>query len=119
MSDSGYTPSMERITDMYSWSVAWDASTHDDRPDLAALQVRQRAEFNRALAAHDREVAAKAVRAAIIRIADEAESNALWTENNFLPGPNSEYAIRHEREMAEHLRERTAALGTPEQEEEQ
>lgn len=74
MSDNEYTPSMERIADMYSWSVAWDASTHDDRPDLAALQVRQRAEFARALAAHDRQVAAEAKSTIIQRLRDTAHS---------------------------------------------
>ena len=69
MSDSGYTPSMERVEDLFAWAVAWDASKHEDRPDLAKLQVQQRAEFQRALAAHD----------AVIR-EDQAKKNAAIAE---------------------------------------
>lgn len=31
MSDSGYTPSMARVEDLFSWAVAWDAWKHVDR----------------------------------------------------------------------------------------
>lgn len=56
---SDYTPTIARIEDMYSWAVAWIAEPPSERPDLAVLQENQRAEFRRALAAHDAEVAAK------------------------------------------------------------
>ncbi len=92
-----YTPSMDRIADLFSWAVAWDASTHDDRPDLAALQVRQRAEFTRALAAHDREAATKALKQAGTELP------------GWMPGRDR---------VSEWLWTRAAALGTPEQEEE-
>ena len=45
----------------------------------------------------------EAVAKALERLADVSEGTAQWTENNFLPGPNGDYAIRHEREMAERL----------------
>lgn len=58
MSDD--TPTMKRVEDMYSWAVAWNASPDpDDRADLVALAERQRAEFRRWLAEHDRQVAAE------------------------------------------------------------
>lgn len=52
-----YTPTIKRVEDMYSWAVAWNASPElDERPDLVDLATRQRAEFRRSLAAHDRAV---------------------------------------------------------------
>lgn len=51
-----YTPSFERARDLYSWALRWDAGDHEDRPDLAKLQVDQRAEFDRMIAAHDAEM---------------------------------------------------------------
>ena len=51
------SPSMERVEDLYSWAVAWNAQPDPDhRADLVALAERQRAEFQRALAEHDRQV---------------------------------------------------------------
>jgi len=53
MSDD-YTPTMERVEDLYAWAVAWNASPDPGlRADLVALAERQRAEFQRALAARD------------------------------------------------------------------
>lgn len=51
----------------------------------------------------NKHAAVKAIVAELERLAGIAESHALWTENNFLPGPNSDYSIRHERETAEWL----------------
>lgn len=87
-----YTPSIARIEDMYSWAVAWKADPPSERPDLAVLQENQRAEFRRALAAHDAEVAAKALKSVIDKvdleaIADEwsdggEDSNRHWAAGN-------------------------------------
>ena len=53
MSDD-YTPTMERVEDLYAWAVAWIASPDPDlRPDLVALAERQRAEFRSALVTRD------------------------------------------------------------------
>lgn len=57
MSADEYTPTMARVEDLYSWAVAWKAYPPIERPDLAVSQESQRAEFRRALAAHDAEVA--------------------------------------------------------------
>lgn len=48
-------------------------------------------------------VATDAVTTELERLADNAEGMALWSENHFLPGPNTDYSIRHERETAEML----------------
>jgi len=45
------------------------------------------------------------VRAELLRLADVCEDSASWSENNFISGPNSEYAIRRDRDTAEWLRE--------------
>lgn len=50
-----YTPTMERIAQMYSWAYAWrtDDDVEGGDTDLSAVRASQRAEFDRALAAHD------------------------------------------------------------------
>lgn len=48
-----YIPSLARVRDMFTWATAWNTGPHNDRPDLAKLQVDQRAEFDAALAEHD------------------------------------------------------------------
>ena len=57
-----HTPTMKRIEDMYAWAYAWrtNDSQDDDETDLSGLRAAQRAEFQRALAAHDRKIAAEA-----------------------------------------------------------
>lgn len=52
---SEYTPSIERVINLYSWALRWDTGPHDDRPDLAKLQEEQRGEIQRALATFKRE----------------------------------------------------------------
>jgi hypothetical protein len=92
------TPSMERIEDMYSWAYAWrtrDGETEDSEPetDLSELRGSQRAEFRRALAAHD----AGIVRATAERCAeiarrkipfdpDEDKSGHAWGAHNTATG---------------------------------
>src|SRR5690554_4888708 len=59
---SDYTPTMARIEDMYAWAYAWRTQDDpgDDETDLSHLRASQRAEFQRALAAHERKIAAEA-----------------------------------------------------------
>lgn len=45
------------------------------------------------------------VAAELDRLADQDEASAAWTENNFLPGPNGDHAIRCYRDSAQRLRE--------------
>ena len=60
MSDDD-TPTMQRIEDMYSWAVHWDAAPElKDKPHMIELAQTLRAEFRRALAKHDRQVAERA-----------------------------------------------------------
>lgn len=63
---SDYTPTMARIEDMYAWAYAWRTQDEpgDGETDLSHLRETQRAEFQRALARHDRKIAAEALRGA-------------------------------------------------------
>jgi hypothetical protein len=79
-----YTPSMERIEDMYSCAYAWrtrDGETEDGEPetDLSKLRNLQRAEFRCALAAHDREVAERAFDKAL----DAAQGDLIRHDPNY------------------------------------
>lgn len=77
------------------------AHAREDIPALVDLAQRQATRITELEA----EAKTPSARAELIRIADACEGSASWTENNFLPGPNSDYSIRHNREMAEYLRE--------------
>ena len=66
MSDD-YTPSMDRIAHLYSWAYAW-RTRDDDETDLSGTRATQRAEFDRALEAHDRQVAAKTTADIVARV---------------------------------------------------
>lgn len=55
----GFTPLLGRVRDMYTWATRWEAVVRPDRPDLAQLQVTQRAEFDAAIAEHDAELLAQ------------------------------------------------------------
>jgi hypothetical protein len=59
---SEYTPSFGRVRDVYSWAYAWRTRENEGETDLTGLRESNRAEFDRAMQAHDREVAAKALR---------------------------------------------------------
>lgn len=61
-----YTPVLEEVRDRYQDGRIWDGPAYDDENDMDA----PRREFDRWLAAHDAEVAAKALEDA----ADEAET---------------------------------------------
>jgi len=52
---SEYTPSFERVRDVYSWAYAWRTRDNVDEgeSDLSGLRESNRAEFDRSLAAHD------------------------------------------------------------------
>lgn len=65
-----------------------------------------RKEIIAALAAHDREIAAKALRDA----ADDFDSTAQWTMSNFLPGPNGDKTIKLAELAGPELRERADAI---------
>lgn len=64
MSDE-YTPTTERVRDLFTWAYAWrtEDSTDGDEPetDLSGLRASNRAEFDRWLAEHDREVAERTI----------------------------------------------------------
>tara|TARA_R110002051_G_scaffold1853_2_gene10168 strand:- start:4923 stop:5279 length:357 start_codon:yes stop_codon:yes gene_type:complete len=89
MSDTEYTPSFERVRDVYSWAYAWRTRDNVDEgdTDLSGLRESNRAEFDRALAAHDREVAAKAAKQALRVLADElvGGSSLLWYGRKAIP----------------------------------
>lgn len=97
MSDNGYTPSMDEVRDNYVVSRTRNFAEYYAGMDFPSAVDCSSAEFNRALAAHDREVAAKALTDA---------AHAL---------PDNIYDLR---QVADWLRARAAALSTPEQEEE-
>lgn len=52
----GYTPSFDRVRDLYSWAYAWRTEDGEDDTDLSGLRKSNRAEFDRAVAEHDAEV---------------------------------------------------------------
>jgi len=58
-----YTPTTKRVRDLFTWAYAWRTADYpeDGDVDLSVLRARNRAEFDRWLAGHDREVSAKAV----------------------------------------------------------
>lgn len=64
MSDTEYTPTLDRIRDLYGWSVAWRADQLTDRPDLERLRERQFTEFDDALSAYTAGVRAETLAAA-------------------------------------------------------
>lgn len=98
---SEYTPKTEDVREAYPHGdVLPPFYDPDHEPELRA----RLAEFDRWLA----QVKADAAAQALEEAAESAESMADWTENNFLRGPNTDYAVRHNREMAEELRERAA-----------
>lgn len=78
-------PSIPRIRDLYSWTTAWRSDVPEGRYDLAKMQDDLRSEFDRALAAHDRQIRADERK----RIAEEAldltvsfpnKNSGGWTE---------------------------------------
>jgi adenylate kinase len=46
------TPDINRVRDLYTWTIAWRTDVPEGRDDLRRLQETQRAEFDAALAAH-------------------------------------------------------------------
>ena len=72
---SEYTPSFARVRDVFSWAYAWRTRDNVDEgeTDLSGLRESNRAEFDRAMQAHDREVAAKALRDAADRYNAETD----------------------------------------------
>lgn len=57
----GYTPTTERVRDLFTWAYAWRTKDDADDTDLSKVRASNRAEFDRWLAEHDREVRAKAI----------------------------------------------------------
>lgn len=52
--------SIERVRDLYSFATAWRAEDAEGQRDMSALRESNRAEFDAALAEHDRAVAEQA-----------------------------------------------------------
>ncbi|GAA4774420.1 hypothetical protein [Microbacterium gilvum] len=59
MTGTGYTPSLDRVRDLYSWAYAWRTEDAEGETDLSGLRASQRAEFDRMIAAHDAALEAK------------------------------------------------------------
>jgi len=74
---SEYTPSFARVRDLYSWAYAWRTKDSEGETDLSGLRESNRAEFDRAMQTHDREVAAKALRNAAERYNDETHPESM------------------------------------------
>lgn len=52
--------SIERVRDLYSFATAWRAEDAEGQRDMSALRESNRAEFDAALAEHERATAEKA-----------------------------------------------------------
>ena len=88
MSDD-HTPTMQRIEDMYSWAVHWDAAPElKDKPHMIELAQTLRAEFCRALAKHDRQVAERAWGEGYTAGVDDIANHATPAGNSIDPEPN-------------------------------
>jgi len=70
-------PDIERVGQLYSWAYAWRVEDGEEDTDLSGLRERLRAEFGRALAEHDREVAERTLN-------DAADA---WTQGGWANTP--------------------------------